>query len=125
MKDRKKSSRLGFLFIRFLTNTPPVEKDPRDLDSAHTTEKEVDRSKAIVILSAAVTQRWGNAHEDEQDIARFDDHTPPSPDGPGGHKSSVLGKRQFLGWSIEVGDTSNDYTPLHILYRVSMFNFLA
>lgn len=47
-----------------------------------------------------------------QDVTGLDDHTPASPDGTSAHQSSVLGERELLGGTSEVGDTRDDQAPL-------------
>lgn len=49
-----------------------------------------------------------------QHVAGLDDHAPASPDGTGGHKSTVLCQGKFLSRTTEVGDTSDDQTPLFV-----------
>lgn len=49
-----------------------------------------------------------------QHVTGGDNHAPASPDGTGGHKSTVLCQGKFLGRTTEVGDTSNDQTPLFV-----------
>jgi hypothetical protein len=47
-----------------------------------------------------------------QDITGFDNHAPASPDGTSTHKGGVLGERELLGGTGEVGDTGDDEAPL-------------
>lgn len=50
--------------------------------------------------------------QDVQDVTGLDNQTPASPDGTGGHQGTVLGQRQLLSWTVEVGDTGDDKSPL-------------
>lgn len=47
-----------------------------------------------------------------QDVTGLDNHAPASPNGTSAHQSSVLGERELLGGTSEIGDTSNDQAPL-------------
>ena len=47
-----------------------------------------------------------------QNISRFNDETPPSPDHAGGCESDVLGKGETLSWSSKVTNAGEDNAPL-------------
>lgn len=47
-----------------------------------------------------------------QDVTGLDDQAPAGPDGTSAHQSSVLGERELLGGTVEVGDTGDDKGPL-------------
>lgn len=61
-----------------------------------------------------------------QHVTGGDNHAPASPDGTGGHKSTVLCQGKFLSRTTEVGDTSDDQTPLFVdsLTYVSLGPFI-
>lgn len=47
-----------------------------------------------------------------QHVPGGDDHAPTGPDGAGGHEGTVLCEGELFGGTTQVGDTSDDETPL-------------
>lgn len=58
--------------------------------------------------------------EDVQDVTGLNDHAPAGPNSASGHQSSVLGKRQLLGGTVEVRDTGDDQSPLFNMFVSSV-----
>lgn len=48
-----------------------------------------------------------------QVVLRFDDKTPPGPDGPGSRQGQVLRQGELIGGSEEVADPGEDEGPFH------------
>lgn len=47
-----------------------------------------------------------------QNVPRLDDQAPASPNGSSGHQGAVLGERELLSWTVEIGDAGDDQCPL-------------
>lgn len=47
-----------------------------------------------------------------QNVAGLDDHAPASPNSTGTHQGGILGERELLGGTGEIGDTGDDEAPL-------------
>lgn len=50
--------------------------------------------------------------KDVQDVTRFDNQAPASPDCACGCERCVLGQGELLGGPVEVGDSGDDKAPL-------------
>jgi hypothetical protein len=73
-------------------HTGVVHEDASGLGGADAEEEEVDRS--------------------QEKVAGLDDEAPASPDQAGGSQSGVLGEREVLCGTSEIGSTCEDETPL-------------
>jgi len=70
-----------------------IHEDAGDLDDADEAEEEV----------------YGCEHN----VSRFDDQAPAGPDQTCGCQGGVLCEGELFGGTVEVGDASEDETPLH------------
>lgn len=52
-----------------------------------------------------------------QHVPGLDDHAPTGPDGAGGHEGTVLCEGELFGGTREVGDTSDNQTPLFATHQ--------
>jgi len=52
-------------------------------------------------------------HGSQEDVPRLNDEAPSGPDGACGHESGILSQREGFSRTSEIGDTSEDETPLH------------
>jgi hypothetical protein len=83
---------LGGLESRVVLLAGVVEEDAGGLGGADAEEQEVDGG--------------------EEEVARLDDEAPASPDQAGGRQGGVLGEREVLCGTGEVGGAGEDETPL-------------
>jgi hypothetical protein len=51
--------------------------------------------------------------ENVQNVSRLNDQAPSSPDHTRASEGKVLGEGELLCWTVEIGDTCEDDTPLH------------
>lgn len=82
------------------------QEDAGNLNDTNASEEKVHSGQAMYGTSALIEAL--SSKENIQQVARFDDQAPPSPDCSRSCESSVLGEGELLGGTGEVRDTGDD-----------------